>query len=188
MRRIIISVLVVFLVVLPLPAVEKSLNFSASVPEDFGVYIPSNSVRLDRLVFAFDNELHDFDYLVEHSDLYIGDITDYPNGIELAVLYYGNLSYTYDVVISTDTGRGLVSIDGIDKGSFPLYVTISEPSNALNSVEVTKLDENNTHLRIEPSGLVQGEKILDLDIRWDESLIDFPGTYRADLSFELMTI
>ena len=181
--------ILLFLCLSLLNAVEEKLSFIAEVPDDFGVSIPADSIRLDRLVFALDLESEDFNYLVSNKDLYIGDISEYPEGITLNLLYYGNLSYPYDVVISTDSGRGLAAIlEDNAAVNIPLFVKIEESSELNEGVVVSQIDENNTRLTIDPTGLRQGDNVLDVNINWDATAALRPGRYHADLSFELTSI
>ena len=189
MKKVCSLLILLFLCLSLLNAVDERLSFVADVPDDFGVNIPSDSVRLDRLVFALDSEFSDLNYLASNNDLYIGDVTKYPEGITLNLLYYGNLSYPYDVVISTNSGRGLSAIlEGDATASIPLFVKIEESEELSDGVAVSEIDENNTRLTIDPTGLRQGDNVLDVNINWDASATLLPGRYHADLSFELTSI
>lgn len=170
------------------------VNFSADIPEDFGVNFPDHAKRLDRLVFAVDVDIDTesaesgsgVSYIHEDGLIDIGDIT-VNDGVSFSLLYYGNLSQPYDVVVSIDKGAGFVSMeDGISR--LPMEVFMSAPETPSDYVKVRRIDDENIQLTVEPAGIMQGLRVLDIDVGWQEGFEALPGRYMADLEFELMTI
>ena len=169
------------LFLLPLMAVDyESIDITAIVPEDYGVIIPDAFV-LDRLVFEIELASGEDELLLEN-EISLGELSIGKNTAGFSLLYYGNLSSDYDVLITAYT-------DGIYNdsrtGHIPVEIEIFRDNECLSAIETTSYSNNEIRLVVPPIGAIEGERVLNFVLSYD-SPRDLPvGRYEGTVDIEL---
>ena len=164
---------------------EETLTVSTTVPEDYGVEFPGQYLHMDRLYFAIMTS-DGYSYLSEHAPLFI----NYNSSMGkycINLLYYGNQSTSYDVVIEVDPGLGWVRNDDVDELNVPIVIELAK-SDGPQDIRVDDSGERQVALSVPPAGPRRGEKVLDINLSWDGYGQLSPGVYEADLKITMTTI
>ena len=176
-----ISVLMLLMLsLIPLFAVEETIDIEAVVPEDYGIIIP-DTVAIDRLLFEVKLESGE-DILLEESDVSLGELTVGKGETSFTLLYYGNLASEYDVVLRA-VSSGLYSENG--EGHIPLDIEIRRDEDCLPEIETTSFSREEMHLVVPSMGALEAEPVLDFNVTWDNPM-DLPlGRYVGTIDVEL---
>lgn len=188
MKRIIFSILLLFVIVFSIFAEGKTLQISTTVPEDFGVVFPEEALRLDRLVLAMEASSGDRSFLKEDGNIDAGSIEEHPDGITLKFFYYGNLSYPYSVIVKADSGSGFLHDVNDETETIPMNTSFIEPAVVPVGVSLDIYDSNTVGLTVSQKGAVSAMEVLNLRIAWDNTPDFLPGEYIADLSLTLSVV
>lgn len=179
-----VCVFLAVLMMFPLFAEErKSIDIEAIVPDDYGIVIPE-AIAIDRLVFEIELESGEEELLTEN-ELFLGELNSGLESSSFNLLYYGNLSFPYDVVLRA-TSTGLYSPDS--SGHIPVEIEVLRASDCNPEIETTSLTDDEMHLIVPPMGLMEAESVLTVSLSWD-SPRDIPlGRYVGTVDVELRSI
>ena len=180
MRKI-LSLLILLVLALPLCAKQyESINVEAFVPDDYSIVIPE-AVSIDRLVFEIELESGEDELMVE-PEFSLGELSVGSGSTSFSLLYYGNLSSPYDVVINA-TSDGLIN-EG-NGARIPIEIEIIRDDDCLSEIETTSLTADEMHLVVPPMGAIEGEPVVKFIVTWD-SPEDLPlGHYEGTMDLEL---
>ena len=167
---------------------DNSMKLSMDIPEDYGIDVPLNVLQLDHFVFRYD--FGDRASLVPNDTLVINYDMLNARRMEFTLLFYGNLSSDYHVMIETDTGLGWTrTIDG-EQIAIPLEVewSVNEDARPEMSVNADLLDTDNVELNVPALGPMVGEPVVDVAFEWSDDAEMVPGAYFATINFTLSAI
>ena len=164
---------------------NESMTLNAIVPEDFGVEFPPEAVRLDRFVFEIDSE-NEQHQLLDSWMFPIGIVEDNFGYREITLLYYGNSSKAYDVILSFNMGD--MTLNGEPFGdSIPFWMEFERSEDADDDIQVFEdQDSDSVRVYIPSAGERLAVPVVDIRFYWDISGSVLPGEYAAELSIELL--
>ena len=188
MKHKILIVIFIFVFLFPGTALDnkdEKLTFAARVPEDYGVYKPSEALSIDKFVL----ELMRGNTLITDENVFLGSISEFRNGVGFSMLYYGNLGYDYDVKISVDATSGFVMHKDDEIYTIPVEVSYQEPKELHEGITVSSDPINNSMgVHVAPVGPLHGERVLDVFLEWDGSRDLVPGIYQADVDITIEAV
>ena len=168
------------------PTTPVKLTLRTDVPENYGIVFPEG-LRIDSLVMSLKGRQEETMKLLDDGSYHIGSFADYPDGLDLELLYYGNFSSPYDVFLSVsaseDGWEGLTASETI-----PVTVAFNAPDAVPEGVDLDFHDESTVRLTVDRIGPQRGLEVLDMKILWNDSLSIVPGAYATDLNIELTAI
>lgn len=177
------AVLIFILILLLLPlyaAEEKRVSLNVDIPEDYNVFIPEGSAKLDRLVLELKNDA--LSELSSGTDLAIDDSVFDNGSLGLSLLYYGNLSYEYRVRVSVNARDGWI----IGKNRFlPISSEIIRSSECDEDISVYENIDGTADIVIPSSGPRNGVPAADILLSWDRIRTIIPGRYSAEIILSL---
>lgn len=174
-------ILVLLLLVSPLYS-EESLELSIEVPDDYGVTIPSNVLKLDRFVFEYGGRLVPDDYL------FIGPSEDYSEGLVFTLLYYGNRRDDYDVEITADPGLGWVMLSEGETITIPIDCSWYKSQETPAGYQVYAGEENDVYIHVPAKGPVNGDPVAEFRLDWGDKAALRPGIYKTEISLVLSAV
>lgn len=184
MKKKIMIILILLLLATSLFAqLSETFIFTAQVPDDYGIYIPKDAVKIDRIVFELSDKGKN--EIVTNRNITTDFIEVGGNSISLKLLYYGNLSEEYKVKLITDVGNGWILSDNQGQVFIPMKVDFNISEDPNSDIEMDKISENGIILTVPPSGPKRGEEIASIDLLWDGSLDLRSGRYTALLNLAL---
>ena len=158
----------------------RTVTFSTTIPDDYGVVFPSDALRLDRFFF----EMPDGD-LVAIEGISSPIIASDTSSLLLDILYYGNLPKDYNVVLEANTTGWVYSVDG----TTTIPVSISIPDYIGEKGISAEEDQNGNSLISVPAvGARRGDKVGTLVIRWEYPQELLPGYYSMDIDLNLRSV
>ena len=182
-----------FLIMLAVPALssetlaENSMQLTIDIPEDYGIEVPKDVLRLDRFVFGY--EIGGERRLVPASNLDLDFDQLHGNRMTFTLLFYGNITTGYQVAIATDPGLGWTRTVGGEQISIPMETEWAVSEDAVSGIAVNQNTPDGTvAISIPPQGPVQGIPVADVSFIWGDQAGMIPGTYYADISFTLSAI
>lgn len=164
-------------------AESQNLNFVLSIEEDYGIVIPDDVLRLDRFVFEYvDNS--GASHLLRESTFDVGSLLIDENETVITLLYYGNLSSDYEVVISGDMGEGWNIGDAI----LPVNISFLEAEDKPQDIVVRETRYGEASILVPATASRSSVPVVDLVLSWsgEEGLL--PGSYNANFTLELSAI
>ena len=185
MRKFLLFIMVL-LSVLPLSAVDsfQELILETSVPENYGIHVPDEALKLDQFVFEFETD-NGAGELLTDSRFSIGSFDELEMQ-SFTLLYYGNLSTEYSVEIRSDSGDGFVYQERNADFNVPVNISFSEPDEKPEDIEITEDEEYAVaRVTIPPRGPRRGVEVVSLDISWNEQRDLYPGRYELVLNIQL---
>ena len=163
---------------------KQELILETVVPENYGIHVPDEALSLDQFLFEFSTDNGTSELLTD-SRFSIGSFEDM-NMQSFTLIYYGNLSSEYNVVIRADSLNGFINQDS-DGYSIPVSVSYSEPEDKPEDIRITDDEEYGVcSVIIPPAGPRRGVDVVNLEISWDEQRDLRPGTYEMALNIELL--
>ena len=181
MKKILILILSALLSFSLFAEQTESINIEAVIAEDYGIVIPKEAIAIDRLIFEIELESGE-NCLLEKSELALGELSVGHGESSFTLLYYGNLSSDYDVVL-TSTSSGLYAIQG--EGFIPIEIEILRDKDCMSVIETTSYSPNEVRLVVPAIGALEGEPVVKFLIKWD-SPRDLPiGRYEGCVDIEL---
>ena len=159
-------------------AMTETLQFNATIPEDHGIVYPSNALRMDHLLFRINDVLVEKDGIAEVTFDWIH------NFITVDIVYYGNLSTDYDVILVADSNSGWISKD--DPADYiPISVYFNEYQGE-NGIKSSIGDSpESIDIYVPASGPRRGQKVAEMIVYWEPGLALQPGYYDMDLNLSL---
>lgn len=164
----------------------QSLVLETFVPENYGINVPDEALKLDQFVFEFESESGIGEILTD-SRFSIGNFENsYMQ--EFTLLYYGNLSQDYSVRISADTGEGFILQSAESEDSIPVLVKFEEPDDKPEDIVVVCDEEYARASVFIPSGKQRrGVEALDMVVLWTDAMDLLPGKYDLTVDIELLS-
>ena len=169
------------------------LDFTAYVPEDFGVVFPEDVLMLDGFVFENIIELEDLEgfeswqgrSLISKDEISLGSMQENGNSFSFRMLYYGNKEDDYDAYLVMDIGSGLkLERRGISY-HIPVIVSMEPSDDRPDDVLCHSLGTNEAYIHIPASGPRRGIPVVDVELMWDGDADLLAGSYSAQLRIEL---
>lgn len=157
---------------------ETELVLTTEIPEDYGIEFPE-AIHLDHLYFSVQTTptVRDF---IRTDTIDTGSITSSDGYYRLKLLYYGNLSRPYNVMLSAESDGGFRSSDHT-ADSIPLDIRFERPGIMDDAFSVDINDDGSAHLHINTDGPVRGVEALDMIFTWTPASDTVPGEYVADI-------
>ena len=185
MKRLFLILLLAISALSFVSANNKDMQLNIVVPEDFGVEFPANAVRLDRFVFEI-SVTEGQKQLLDSWVFPIGVVEDNFGYREITLLYYGNPSKAYDVVLNFDISE--MTLNGEPLGdSIPFWMEFERSEDADDDISVIEDSESNSvSVHIPSAGIRLGVPVVDIRFYWDISGSVLPGDYAAELNIELL--
>ena len=164
----------------------QELILEAMVPENYGIHVPDDALKLDQFLFEFSTEVGTSELLTD-SHFSVGSFEDV-NMQTFTLIYYGNLSNEYNVEIRAGSSKGFVNQDLDNVVSIPVQIKYSEPEDKPADIEITDDEEYGVcSIVIPPAGPRRGVDVVNLDILWDSQRDLYPGSYEMTLNIELLS-
>ena len=183
MRRVLLCFLLVLFSLSAFSADPEHLQFTAVIPEDYGVHKPSDAWSIDKFVF----EKYD-GTLITSENVRLEELSESLEEFELTMLYYGNLGYQYNIRVGIDPGNGWYMNQDGNKYLIPIDISYSEPDEITEGISVDEAAMNDSiGIQIEPVGPRRGEAVLDIGFAWEIGRDVLPGEYSADVKFSIFT-
>lgn len=180
MKKLIVLILFV-IIIIPLNA--EMLEFGFHITDDYGVVYPDDVLHLDRFVFEIETEDGEKELLrSRYFDL--GSFDGFRDDkFSIRFLYYGNLSYPYDVRIEGETGNGFVG----EQMQFPVDISFKSISTD-EHISVEEIGENNVQITVFPAGLMTGVPAVEMLLDWENGPNALPGSYNLNLWLTLSAV
>ena len=176
-----IFILLIFSVFI-LQAVEyRTIEMEANIPEDFGMIFP-DAIWLDRFAFEITSKGGDRE-LLRVLPLSMGSIEEESGSFEFTLLYYGNQSVPYNVIISLGNTVLSGSVSNI-----PLYGEIRRSPETSFDIEVNDVGPGRALIHIPPAGARNGVPVADVILSWKGLRDADPGRYSAELEIGLIVL
>lgn len=165
---------------------SQELILETIVPENYGIYVPDEAISLDQFLFEFSTEAGTSELLTD-SHFSIGSFEDVSMQ-SFTLLYYGNLSSDYNVIVKAGTRNGFVNNNAGDAISIPVDINYSEPENKPEDIKIIDDEEYGIcSILIPPAGPRRGVEVVDLNISWGSQRDVIPGNYELALNIELLS-
>lgn len=182
MKRLIIAILIVFNFISAGFAYEPEiLNFTAVIPEDYGVVFPEEAVHLDKLYLGVSSGYGEG--LIK--DPYITLVAPGGTTCEYAIdfLYYGNNGESYDVSLEASS-PGLISAEDSSYESIPVAIRFVDMNGDDGIVSKEKPNEI-VEITVPPAGARKGDLVTTMVLSWELPLDILPGEYYSEINLEL---
>lgn len=176
--------------------VADTLDIYAIVPDDYGVVIPDSVLILDRFAFEVDADVSSDTHtdekgreLLSSSEVSIGEITGNEEDFMFTLLYYGNLSASYDVSIAAMAGLGWrLNPESQELCTIPISVIMSEADGINDDISVVPRGFDAVDVHIPPHGPRRGVPVVKVVLLWNAGADLIPGRYHAEINIELRAI
>ena len=120
---------------------SQELILETVVPENYGIHVPDEALSLDQFLFEFSTEVGTNELLTD-SHFSIGNFDDV-SMLSFTLIYYGNLSRDYNVIVKANSQNGFVNTNGDSDVSIPVTISYSEPEEKPDDIKITDEDINN---------------------------------------------
>ena len=165
---------------------SQELILETVVPENYGIHVPDEALSLDQFLFEFSTEVGTNELLTD-SHFSIGNFDDV-SMLSFTLIYYGNLSRDYNVIVKANSQNGFVNTNGDSDVSIPVTISYSEPEEKPDDIKITDDEEYGIcSIVIPPAGPRRGVEVVDLNISWDSQRDLLPGNYELALNIELLS-
>ena len=158
---------------------ETEIVIATDIPEDYGIEFP-RALHLDHLYFSTEEAPTERRF-VRSMTIDAGETDRDGGNYELNLLYYGNLSRPYDIVLSAESVGGFRLKDSQIVENIPLDVRFERPETLSDEIEVDINDDGSAHLSVNAIGPVRGVEVLDMVCTWIPASDTVPGEYIADI-------
>lgn len=158
---------------------ETEIAIATDIPEDYGIEFP-RALHLDHLFFSTEDAPTERRF-VRSMTIDAGETDRDGGNYELNLLYYGNLSRPYDIVLSAESVGGFRLKDAQSVGNIPLDVRFERPDTLSDEIEVDINDDGSAHLTIYNPGPIRGTEVLNMIFTWNAVSNVIPGEYIADV-------
>ena len=158
----------------------QAVSFRAVVPEDYGVVVPKDAFKVDKLVFETSNGDLMPGIGLENIILEEGQTM-----IPIDILFYGNTENPYRVEIAASTDGWLLSKDGTE--SIPVSLAFSDYLGSDGIVSSVN-DDGTLTLTVPAIGARHGDKAGELAIYWESLPNIMPGEYDMNIDFALRSV
>lgn len=162
----------------------QELILETTVPENYGIHVPDDALKLDQFLFEF-NTKEGISELLTDSRFSVGSF-DELDMQSFTLIYYGNLSNSYSVLVRVDS-TGFEK-NGQAPSTIPVNISFSEPEDKPEDITIVDDEEYGTcSIVIPPSGPRRGVEVVNLNIGWDSQRDILPGRYEMTLNIELLS-
>lgn len=161
----------------------EHLQFTAVIPEDYGVHKPADAWSIDKFVFEkYDGSL------ITSENVSLDELSDSLEEFKLTMLYYGNLGYPYNIRVGIDPGNGWYKRQNGNTYLIPIDISYSEPDDIEDGISVDEVAVNDSiGIQIAPVGPRHGDAVLDIRFAWEIGRDVIPGEYSADVRFSIFS-
>ena len=161
----------------------QELILETIVPENYGIHIPDDALKLDQFLFEFDAG-DGISELLTDSRFSVGSFEDLDMQ-SFTLIYYGNQSGSYSVPVRVDS-TGFEN--GQASSTIPVNISFSEPEEKPEDITIVDDEEyGSCSIFIPPSGPRRGVEVVNLNIGWDSQRDILPGRYEMTLNIELLS-
>lgn len=183
MRKVLLYFTFLFLSVSVCAIEPEHLQFTAVIPEDYGVHKPADAWSIDKFVFEkYDGSL------ITSENVSLDELSDSLEEFELTMLYYGNLGYPYNIRVGIDPGNGWYKSQNGNTYLIPIDIAYSEPDDIEEGISIDEVAVNDSiGVQIAPSGPRRGDAVLDIRFTWEIGRDVIPGEYSADVKFSIFS-
>lgn len=162
---------------------EARINMELIVPEDYGVFIPENVLRLDRLIFATEIADNEYRLLERNVDVFTSLVDE--DGFTVTLIYYGNLSTPYTVTLdASSAGFAMRQGDRL----IPIDLAFRSPDTPSDQIVTDFVSGGEITFTVLPGGPVTGEAAAVLDVSWPKQANLVPGIYEAVIDIRLTSM
>lgn len=173
----------------PLSGGRDILEFTAVIPEDYGIIVPDDALLFDK--FALEAKPRDKDsasYLITTDVISLGELDINEQNYSFSLIYYGNLSHDYKVRINIDPGYGWYRKYNRKDYFIPIKIDLNEAYGIENDITLEENGEGVAILNIPATGPRQAVPIMDVKMEWNNSPDFVPGVYTAYLGMSLEVV